>query len=526
MSQTATVSSSSSSSTDLSAEPVQEVHLPAPAAAAAAAAAGLDLKRNLARFSRTHPTTPPFSSGKESGSGIELAPLPSASAGATSSAAVRHEGGILSHVQTSTGALDSSSSSLDGIRILVEDAEGQFPEGGWTAWRVVFGSFLGLIAVLGFINSIGAVQAYVSTNQLSSMSESQVSWIFSVFIFLGYVLSGVAGPVFDSFGPYHLTITGTGFYVVGIMMASMSTQYYQFFLSLAVCGGIGLGMLMTPLVAIVGHWFNYKRGTALGAATIGGSLGGVIFPLILRAMYASVGFAWALRVVGFICLLALVSAILLMKPRLERTEFKFKIESIVDLKSLRECRFLWLTVANFLGELAVVNGVTFLTSYALAQGKSETLSYLLLTLLNTMGMLGRWAPGVVADQIGRFNTLIIICIMAFFTIFAIWLPFGHKTGALITFSVLHGFCNGAVLSLAPVCCGQICKAQDYGKRYGTMFFCTSFGVLLGVPLSGSLIKGTDYTRLIVFTGALYVGTTLFLVLSRYCMVGFRLTAKV
>ncbi|KAF5097243.1 hypothetical protein D0Z00_002452 [Geotrichum galactomycetum] len=421
----------------------------------------------------------------------------------------------------------TSSDSESTSRVYQEDSE-VFPEGGLTAWRVVLGSFFGLIAVLGFINSIGAVQAYISSHQLESMSESQISWIFSVFIFLGYVLSGFAGPVFDAFGPYHLTILGTGFFIVGIMMVSLSTTYYQFFLSLGVCSGIGLGMLMTPMVAIVGHWFNYKRGTALGAATIGGSLGGVIFPLILRSLYASVGFAWAIRVVGFLCLFVLTLAIVLMKPRLERTDFQFKFENIIDFKSLSDWRFVWLTLANFLGELAVVNGVTFLTSYALRQGKTETLSYTLLTLLNTMGMLGRWLPGVVADRVGRFNTLIFICIMAFITIFAIWLPFGHSTAGLIVFSILHGFCNGAVLSLAPVCCGQICKARDYGKRYGTMFFFTSFGVLLGVPLSGALIKSgpNGYNNLIIFTGSLYIGTTIFLVLSRYCMVGVKVLAKV
>lgn len=466
----------------------------------------------------------------KSGPGIELSSIVSEHAGISSSSIRRHEPGSAVHTtqnqnQNLTQAPGAERDSEVDSKILLEDSD-PFPEGGWMAWRVVLGSFFGLIAVLGFINSVGAVQAYINTHQLEQLSESQISWIFSVFIFLGYVLSGFAGPVFDSFGPYHLTIIGTAIYVFGIMMVSVSQTYYQFFLSLGVCGGIGLGMLMTPLVAIVGHWFNSKRGSALGAATIGGSLGGVIFPLMLRKLYASVGFPWAIRSVGFLCLFVLSLSILLMKPRLERPKFQFKLANIIDFKSLAEPRFMWLTLANFLGELAVVNGVTFLTSYALAQGKSETLSYTLLTILNTLGMAGRWVPGVIADKIGRFNTLIFICICAALTIFVIWLPFGQSTGALIAFTVLHGFCNGAVLSLAPVCCGQICKAKDYGKRYGTMFFCTSFGVLLGVPLSGALIKGTNYNRLIIFTGCLYVGTALFLMMSRYTMVGMRLNAKV
>ncbi|KAI9211856.1 hypothetical protein DS838_003247 [Geotrichum bryndzae] len=439
-----------------------------------------------------------------------------------------HESTTLAATATATdfrGRTTDTDSSVN--QIYHEDSE-VFPEGGWEAWRVVLGSFFGLIAVAGFVNSIGAVQAYISTNQLEALSESQIAWIFSFFLFFAYTFSGLAGPFFDSFGPYYLGIAGSILFVGGTMMMSLSSKYYQFFLALGLCVGIGIGMLMTPLIAIIGHWFNYKRGTAIGAATVGGSLGGVIFPLVLRALYASVGFAWAIRVVGFISFVVVVLALILIKPRLARTPFHFRVDSIIDFRSLTDMRFLWLTVANFLGELAVVNGFTFMTSYALRQGKSEKLAYTLLTLLNSTGMLGRWLSGVIADQLGRFNTLIAICIMAFTTILAIWLPFGHSTAGLITFSVVHGFCNGGILSLVPVCCGQICKACDYGKRYGTMFSFTAFGVLLGIPISGALIKpGLDgYNNLIIFTGILYVGTTLSVLLSRYCIVGFKLNAKV
>lgn len=409
--------------------------------------------------------------------------------------------------------------------IASEEVEEEFPEGGLRAWSVVLGSFLGLVAVFGFINSLGAVQAYVSSNQLHNQSESQVSWIFSVFVFLGYGLSGQVGPIFDMYGSYYLCIAGSICFLASIMLTSVCNSYYQFFLAFGICGGIGVSLLMTPLIAVVGHWFNRKRGTALGAATVGGSLGGVVFPLMLRSLYEKVGFPWAMRCVGFLCAGLLFASFFLLKTRLPRSTSGrlFSVDNLPDLSALKDMRFVWLTVANFLGELAVLNGITYLVSFSLAQGKSQTFSYLLLTILNATGMLGRWAPGYAADYLGRFNTLIAICTMAFITIFAIWLPFGTSNGGLIAFAVLHGFCNGAFLSLSPVCCGQICLTRDYGKRYGTMFLFASFGVLLGIPLSGALIKGSDYSKLIILTGSLYVGTTIALLLSRHASVGFRWT---
>ncbi|VVT53313.1 uncharacterized protein SAPINGB_P003510 [Magnusiomyces paraingens] len=415
-----------------------------------------------------------------------------------------------------------------------DDDYTEYPEGGLMAWRVVLGSFFGLFSVFGLINSLGAIQAYVNVNQLSQRSDSQVSWIFSVFLFLCYLLAGQVGPLFDAYGPYQLVIAGTCFYTLGIMMTSLATEYYQFFLAFSLCAGLGCALLMTPEIAIIGHWFKKRRGTAIGAATVGGSLGGVIFPVMLRQMYSTAGYAWALRALGFINLGTLLLSLFLMKPRLEsvtpatasgksKMASIFSVKNMADVRSLRDMRYAWLVAGNFLGELGVVNGLTFITSYALAQGKSPGMSYALLAILNAVGMPGRWLPGLIADRwLGRFNTLILTTIMAFLTIFIIWLPFGHTTAGLVIFCVLHGFCNGAILSLSPVCCGQICKTRDYGKRYGTMFFITSFACLLGIPLSGALIHGTNYNNLVIFNGSLYVGTTLALLMSRYYAVGFRL----
>lgn len=404
--------------------------------------------------------------------------------------------------------------------LILEDTE-EYPEGGKDAWRVVGGSFLGLLSLFGTINSMGAIQAYVTTHQLDTQTESQVSWIFSTFMFLTYIFSGQVGALFDSYGPYHLGMIGTFVFIVGIMLTSIAKTYYQFFLAFGIGCGVGGSLLMTPLVATVGHWFNHRRGVALGLATTGGSLGGVIFPIMLRRLYTSVGYAWAIRIYGFICLALYIASLLLIKPRLEKAPLKLSMNSIIDLKSLREARFAWLVLGNFLGDLGVVNGITYLTSYALAQGQSEPMSYALLAILNSTGILGRWFSGLFADKFGRFNTLIGSSLLASVSIFAVWLPFGKSTAGLIAFALFHGFCNGGIQNLAPVCVGQISQTKDYGKRYGSMYFFGSFGILLGIPLSGALIKGSNYQYLILFTGFVYFATASVVFLSRYASVGFK-----
>jgi hypothetical protein len=59
--------------------------------------------------------------------------------------------------------------------------ETPYPEGGLRAWLVVFGSFCGMTASFGFMNTIGVFQTYLSNNQLKEFNDSTIGWIFSVY---------------------------------------------------------------------------------------------------------------------------------------------------------------------------------------------------------------------------------------------------------------------------------------------------------------------------------------------------------
>jgi hypothetical protein len=55
---------------------------------------------------------------------------------------------------------------------------------------------------------------------------------------------------------------------------------------------------------------------ALGLATTGNSVGGLIYPVIVRQLLGKVGFGWTVRVLGFLNLVTLSFVIAFMKPRL------------------------------------------------------------------------------------------------------------------------------------------------------------------------------------------------------------------
>ena len=77
-------------------------------------------------------------------------------------------------------------------------------------------------------------------------------------------------------------------------------EYYQFMLGFSVLGGISSSMVFTPSVACIAHWFLRRRALATGVAATAGGIGGVIFPVLITKLVGSLGFPWAIRIIGFI----------------------------------------------------------------------------------------------------------------------------------------------------------------------------------------------------------------------------------
>lgn len=84
-----------------------------------------------------------------------------------------------------------------------------YPEGGLRAWLVVFGSFCGMVAGFGYMNTIGIFHAYLGTHQLEQYGEQAIGWVFSVYVFLAFFCGVQIGPVFDAHGPRWILAAGT-----------------------------------------------------------------------------------------------------------------------------------------------------------------------------------------------------------------------------------------------------------------------------------------------------------------------------
>ncbi|OLN89249.1 Riboflavin transporter MCH5-like protein 20 [Colletotrichum chlorophyti] len=404
----------------------------------------------------------------------------------------------------------------------IEVADDGYPEGGRDAWLVVFGAWCAMIPSMGLLNTMAVLQAWVAENELGGLPESTIGWIFSTYAFFLYFCGAQVGPIFDSYNVRYLVIPGCIGIVASLMLMSLCTgegkkvasfahvmklisrpEFYQFLLSFGVLGGISASLLFNPSVASVGHWFSKRRALATGVACTAGGAGGVIFPLIILYMAPRVGFPWAIRTVGFICIAMSVLACTLLKKRLPPNK---KAGANIDLMALREAKFGLTTLAIFLIEFSVFIPYTYICSYAIHSGIELQKALLLNALLNAGAVPGRALPGYVADRFGTFNVMCTTALVCATIIFALWLTANGGEAATTAFAVLFGFWSGAAISLTPVCVGKVCKTEDYGKRSGTAFFVSSVAALVGVPFAGAVLQwsGGAYHGLIILAGGLYL----------------------
>ncbi|OJJ30114.1 hypothetical protein ASPWEDRAFT_187574 [Aspergillus wentii DTO 134E9] len=342
------------------------------------------------------------------------------------------------------------------------------PEGGLRAWSVVFGAWCAMIPSMGLLNSLGVLQAWISTHQLKDYSESEVGWIFGAYGFFLFLGGAQFGPILDTYGPEYVILPGSIGMVISLICFSFSHEYYQIFLSFSVLGGLSACTLFTPTVAVVGHWFNIRRGYATGLACTAGGVGGVIIPVIILFAAPRIGFDWSIRIIALLCVVLLSMACMLLKTRLPPNKTR---SASIDFTALGDIKYASATVAVFLTEFAIFIPITYIASYAVHVGMSETMSYAIIVFLNLGAIPGRFLPGLLSDRFGRFNIMTLTLFMCFALTLAIWLTADmispDSLAAIICYAVMFGFWSGASISLAPVCISHVYETQDYGKRIGT-----------------------------------------------------------
>ncbi|KAL7787307.1 monocarboxylate permease-like protein [Trichoderma afarasin] len=399
------------------------------------------------------------------------------------------------------------------------------PDGGLEAWMVVLGGFCTVFASFGWINCIGIFQDYYQSHQLKAYSPSTVAWIPSMESFMLFFGGPLVGYMTDQLGPRIPVLIGTFLHVFGLMMTSLSKEYYQILLSQSICSAIGCSFLFYAPIAALGTWFRVHRALAFGIVTAGSSLGGVVLPIMVERLVVRIGFGWAMRSTAFLFFGLLIIGNLTVKSRLPPPGRKFDAKEFVT--PFAERPFALLTAAGFMIYLGAFLPFTFIIVQAKAEGMSTRLADYLVPIINAASTFGRILPAHMGDRYGVFNVMILLTLFGGIVTLALWLPAGSNA-PLIVYGALYGFASGCFLSIIPAMVASMSDVRKLGTRTGSLYAVASVGVLIGSPIAGAIVNDQNghFSGLIVFCGvSLLLGAAL-AIMSRHALVGFQLGKKV
>ncbi|ANB13715.1 Mch5p [Sugiyamaella lignohabitans] len=146
------------------------------------------------------------------------------------------------------------------------------PNGGLQAYLAVLGGFFALFNSWGLINTFGAFETYYQEDLLSHEDPSTIAWIGSIQGYFVVAAAIVFGRMVDAGYIQSLLYVGTFLLTFGMMMTSISSEFYQIFLAQGVVVGIGCCCMFVVSVSVVASYFSTRRAFFVGIVASGVSL--------------------------------------------------------------------------------------------------------------------------------------------------------------------------------------------------------------------------------------------------------------
>lgn len=397
------------------------------------------------------------------------------------------------------------------------------PNGGLVAWAQVVAGFFCSFNSAGFINSYGVFQQYYSSgNILENPSESAVAWIGTINTSTVFIGSFFFSFLIDKGRTREMAVVASVVSCFSVMMLSLSTKYWQIMLTQGLLNGICSSVLFTVGISAIAPYFSTRRGIALGIASAGSSIGGVIYAITTQRLLEQVGFQWTCRANAFILLGTGVGSGILIRPRIppRKTRDFFAYECFTELAWMLYC------AAMFFGFVGFYSFYNFYQSYAatLFPDKSDPSLTYLSAIVNAGAVAGRIVPSLLTDYIGPFNVLVPFAIVSSILCFC-WIGTKNK-GGIIVLGILFGFFSSPITLVPGIVAAKLSKNLNrLGIRLSFSFLFFGLGVIFGSPFVGMIVKNHGYLGAKLYTAVAWLLSAVLFAVSRQVQLGRKIVAK-
>jgi sugar phosphate permease len=362
-------------------------------------------------------------------------------------------------------------------------------------------------------------------------SRAAISLAMSIYM----IVHGVAGPfvghAVETYGPKKVMTLFAVLSGAGFVLVSFTSSLWFFYLAYSLLSLATTGIGFVPASSVLARWFIRRRGTAIGFAMLGISVGGLVMAPVVELIISEFGWRTAFVLLGMmVWVLALPVTLFVMKgspaemgllpdgdrpepapdPHATPAEAGSALASIEAGwplgAAVRSRAFFWIAVSFFLAPVAQMGMLQHQVPLIVEAGISQKMAATALGLTAGLGGLGKLCFGRISEML-PFRYAVMLCFGL--QALGVLVLFNAESVTMVwIYVIIFGFAMGGVIVLLPLVVGHFFGLAAFGVIMGTMSLILALGNASGALLSGLIYDSLgSYRYAMVAYMCLYVIAT-------------------
>jgi MFS family permease len=380
--------------------------------------------------------------------------------------------------------------------------------------RVFYGWWIVLVSVAGMIFA-APVTVYSFGIFFKSLahefhaSRAAISFAFTLHNVLGALLLPAVGRLIDRLGARRVIVIVTAIFALALLSAlwigHSIWQLYVFYAALGITMSAGPGPLSYGVV--ISHWFNRRRGLALGLMGLGIGIGAVVLPPIAQRLIGLFGWRVAYALFGGAVLLISIPVVAMFlqndpSDRGLEADGAENAMSAVEVSAskeglcwaeIRHSPDFWLLILVFVLTSASVHaGVLHMPALLTDRGMSPARAAMASAVIGISVVLGRLGSGYLLDHFFAPHVAMLFYSASAAGMAILWSGLSGSTALGAAFLV--GLGMGSEVELMAYLISRYFGLRSFATAYGY-----AFAAFMLAGATGTLLMGAGFDHFHSYT---------------------------
>ncbi|KAF9081734.1 hypothetical protein BGX23_000513 [Mortierella sp. AD031] len=370
---------------------------------------------------------------------------------------------------------------------------------GWRAWSVVLASVLIQTFAFAPTEFIFGVFVQEYSHRFPTATSSSIALIGTIGSSTTFLVGFLSGTFSDRWGYRVTAMAGSLIMTAALCLASFSTQLWHLYLSQGILFGIGASLVYFSSIAAPTHWFEKKRGLAMGIAASGSGLGGFFLAPLTQFLIDRFGVQWALRSLG-------IYSLVVWKEAGQR----FRLPGYA-----KELPFAILVAFQLLLSMAYLTPIYFMELYSTHIGISKHMGAVINGWFNGASFVARIVSGLLADLVATDVLLLVCSCSSTLAILVLW-TFSKSFPMYLFFAIVYGISFSGITTVTPVIVANQYGPGQVSGVLGIVYGFSCMALIAGSFISGHILEMTgpnrSYFPVIMYSGGMFAVSAIFAIL--------------